>query len=190
MSTFKVKLTQGDKRTGDGNLDTQAQSSGTSVQRTMFAMGPGKINRKLKDGDTFIDCNYWKRFTYPTIPYNEAFIEVVSDDGSVYVDGKDSTSVKTYTKALLTATTHTTANNILDVVGDNGGPFKWASITTDRDVTVRINGVAASDFVVALGTTHTFNNGDVLISRLTFANASGSTANVVVTGGVSIHCAS
>lgn len=82
MSTFRVKLTS----TGQGLLDTAGQANGASYQRTVYVMGPGKVNRKLKDGDTFTDVNYWKRFAYPQVPLDQAFIEVVSDDGAPYTD--------------------------------------------------------------------------------------------------------
>jgi hypothetical protein len=82
MSTFKVKLTQGDQ----GNLDTNLVSS-NSIQRSVYVMGPHKTNRLLKDGTTFTDSNYWKRFAYPQVSKEQAIVEVVSDDGSVYVDG-------------------------------------------------------------------------------------------------------
>lgn len=252
MSTFRVRLTQGDSRTGGGNLDSQGLRTGTvtdatnatpivvtsashgltsgmrvtisgvagneaangdftitvissstfslngstgdgsytsggvwrvdSVQRTMYAMGPNKINRKLKDGEVFTDCNYWKRFTYPTLPYNQAFIETVEDDGSVYVDGEVSTFIRTYSRTIATSTTHTDTNNIFDILGDNGGPAVFTSITvTGDEVTVRVNDVSTSDFSVAASTTHTFNTGDVLINKITIDNSESGAATAVVT---------
>jgi hypothetical protein len=41
-------------------MDTAGQAHGSSYQRTIYVMGPNKVNRKLKDGDTFTDSNYWK----------------------------------------------------------------------------------------------------------------------------------
>jgi hypothetical protein len=191
MSTFRVKLTQGDSRTGGGNLDENAQTNTYSIQRTMYAMGPNKINRKLKDGDTFTDCNYWKRFAYPTVAYNEAFIEVVTDDGSPYIDGQESLFTVTYSKSILAATTYTTTNNIIDILTDYGGPAEWASITvTGHDVAVRINGSSTSTFTVSAGTSHTFNRGDALINKITIDNSTSgaTTATVVVQVGVLSKC--
>lgn len=57
MSVFRVKL----NNNAQGLLDTVSGSQqSTSIQRTVYVMGPKKINRKLKDGDTCTDSNYWK----------------------------------------------------------------------------------------------------------------------------------
>ncbi|MBM3206896.1 MAG: hypothetical protein FJZ43_04730, partial [Candidatus Staskawiczbacteria bacterium] len=75
MSEFKVKL----NNTNQGLMDLKADGSqfAESIQRTIYVAGPSKKYRKLFDGDTFTDCNYWKRFAYPQVPLSEAFIEVV-----------------------------------------------------------------------------------------------------------------
>src|SRR4051812_19857883 len=98
MSVFKVKLTQGQQGsldehafgvnnasvsvgTGGGNV---LVGTGTSVQRTVYVMGPGKVNRKLNDGDTFTDSNYWKRYcATPVGPLTpeQAIVSIVTDDG-------------------------------------------------------------------------------------------------------------
>src|SRR5579859_7642952 len=113
MSVFQVQLTQSPNSqvpgggplqpppyvlTGDGSMDTWAQQNGTSYQRTIYCMGPNRINRKLKDGATFTDCNYWKQFcAAPVGPLTAetAFITLISDDGSVYVSGQPSTFIRT-----------------------------------------------------------------------------------------------
>jgi hypothetical protein len=66
MSVFRVKLQNVDQGKLDINPVTSAAFT-TSKQRTIYAMGPKKVNRKLADGDTFTDCNYWKRFAYPQV---------------------------------------------------------------------------------------------------------------------------
>lgn len=82
MSEFKVKLNNSKQGMMDVNPATQAQFS-ISVQRTIFVQGPQKIPKTF-DGEQFVDCNYWKKFAYPQIEQEQAFIEVVSDDGSIY----------------------------------------------------------------------------------------------------------
>ncbi len=95
MSVFRVKLNNVDQ--GRLDLDPSTHSAGAgygqlgdafgvSKQRQVYVMGPKKINRLLSDGETFSDCNYWKRFAYPQVSYEQAIVEVVSDDGSVYSD--------------------------------------------------------------------------------------------------------
>lgn len=199
MSTFQVKLQQSTAvfgRSGQGNLDENALHNGTSVQRTIYVMGPNKVNRKLKDGDTFTDCNYWKRFAPVSeggsMAEADAFIHIVSDDGSVYQDGDVAASnfVKSYTKTIVDSTTFTATNNILNVLGDTGGRGVWATISTNHDLTVRVNGSSASDFVVSGGSPFTFNNGDILIEKLAFDNASGTNAALAVVVGVHSICRS
>ena len=85
MSVFRVRLSN----SRQGLLDVYDN------QRSAYIMGPNRVNRKLKDGETFVDSNYWKRFAYPQVPLEEAFIEVVEDDGTVYSDKvQDNTSPK------------------------------------------------------------------------------------------------
>ena len=83
MSVFKVKLNNTKQGLLDQNPLTGSQFA-ASVQRTIYVAGPGRTYRKLKDGDQFTDCNYWKRFTSTIVGDEAAFIEVVTDDGSVY----------------------------------------------------------------------------------------------------------
>jgi hypothetical protein len=61
MSVFRVNLNNSVQGTLDLNPATTAEFV-TSVQRTVYVTGPNKIYRKLADGDTFTDCNYWKKF--------------------------------------------------------------------------------------------------------------------------------
>ena len=130
MSVFKVVLNNVSAGGLQGNLDVIANFTGTtgtppgglpigstgytgtslatsittSLQRTIYVMGPRKINRELKDGQTFTDCNYWKRFATqalgglaanyvpagPTgslsMPNDTCFIQVLSDDGTFWSD--------------------------------------------------------------------------------------------------------
>ena len=83
MSVFRVKLNNAAQGALDINPSTLLEFN-TSIQRTIYVTGPKRIYRKLLDGETFTDCNYWKKFAYPQVPYDQAFIEVVSDDGSIY----------------------------------------------------------------------------------------------------------
>lgn len=188
MSTFRVVMNQGTGRSAGGYLDTAETSDGYSVQRTMYAMGPHKINRKLSDGETFTDCNYWKRFAYPTLPFNEAFIEVVTDDGAPYVDGEESLFIRTYTYTLPGGSGFSTAGNTFDIVGDNGGPAAWAIITSTANTAVRINSLTTSDFVVEANTSQTFNRGDLLINTIQVAKSSSGSATVEIQVGVLSVC--
>jgi hypothetical protein len=177
----------------NGSSGNSAYTSGgvwkvDSAQRTMFAMGPNKINRKLTDGQVFTDCNYWKQFTYPTVPYNQAFIEVVTDDGSPYVAGQQSTFIHTYSLTVTGGTTTTTGYQLVNFLGTDGGPAVWCTITPVASVQVRVNGNATSDFTVTGGTTYSFTIGEMLINTLQIANSASGSTTCVVQGGILVNC--
>lgn len=207
MSVFKVKLTvqnesspiepqqgQGNADiTGQGNMDEAAQKSGLSIQRTMFAMGPNKINRKLVDGATFTDCNYWKRFcATPTGPLSadNAFIALVTDDGSAYVDGQVSFVPRIYNVAVGAGSTFATAGNSVNVLTDNGGAANFASITNSGSQTVKyqLNGLSTAVTTLTAGSTVTYNPGDFQITSIQFADNGGGATTVVVTVGFQSVC--
>jgi hypothetical protein len=185
MSTFKVKLTQGDQ----GNLDTNGVSTGTSVQRTVYVMGPHKTNRKLVDGATFTDSNYWKRFAFPQVTCEQAFIEVVTDDGSVYVDGDPAnlssnggTYPVVYNFTLPTVTTYavnTAAGRLADVLTDTGSNAVYTQISASTNACkCKVNGSAIFD--VSTSVVQVFNPGDLDITKLEFQNDTGGNSVVQV----------
>ncbi len=187
MSVFKVKLTQGSGRTAQGYLDPSVVN-GASIQRTVYVPGPNKTNRILFDGQTFTDVNYWKRFTYPTLPYDQAFIEVVTDDGSIWNDfSQDNTYPVSYSTTLLAGSTYTSSSSganrtSFDILSDNGSPAVFTQIintTTGTDtVTVRINGTAT--FPLQGGSSQVFDKGDLLVTKIEFDNSfSSNGANTI-----------
>lgn len=156
-----------------------------SKQRQVYVMGPKKINRLLKDGDTFTDCNYWKRFAAPpqgTAPYDQAFIKVLSDDGSVYSDVEEENTYAvgkgTWT---INSTDWATTTHVLDFVTTYGGPAKFLLIDNygGQTVQVELNGDANVRFSLPAANTQVFNSGDLAITMVRFISASGSTINVV-----------
>lgn len=249
MSTFRVRLTQGDSRTGTGNLDTFAQATGTitgatnaspivitsaahglmtgqrvmikdvvgntaanetwkitvissstfsldgstgnasytsggtwnvaSAQRTMDSPGPKKTRRLLKDGETFVDCNYWKRFAYPQVTYDKAFIEVLVDDGAPYEDGITNTFARVYSIDVDAATTY--EDNVVNILDDYGGPADMAQISVSGNaVTMRINGSDDALLPIAEDASETFNKGELLINTLEFDNSASGATNATV----------
>lgn len=187
MSLFRVKLQNQDQGLLDKHPTTGAQMS-PSKQRQVYVMGPNRINRLLKDGDTFTDCNYWKKFAYPQVPYSQAFIEVVTDDGSVYVEGGSSTYPKVY-NLVAYAGQGFGDNDSADILGDTGGYAVFCQITNSgtEDITVRINGKTDAVFTLEDGTAQVFNVGDLEISLIEVANtASGAATDVPVEVLVSV----
>lgn len=172
MSVFRVRLSN----SRQGVLDIHDN------QRSAYITGPNGVNRKLRDGETFVDCNYWKRFAYPQVSLEEAFIEVVEDDGTVYSDRiSDNTYPRVYN--ITAAAGSSFADNRADITGDTGSFALFAQITnrslTD-DVMVRLNGMSTAVISLPAGSTQTFNVGEVTIGLLEVGNASENPVEVQI----------
>jgi hypothetical protein len=172
MSVFKVKLNS----TAQGLLDKDPFGAqfAVSKQRQMFVAGPNRTYRLLKDGDQFTDCNYWKKFAYPQVSLADAFIEVVTDDGSVFSDvAGENVYPKVYDLTLVGGTTF--VDNVADIAGDTGGFATFTQITNKsltQDVRVRLNGSTSAVFDLAANHTQIFNLGDLVVSKIEFDNSS------------------
>jgi len=180
MSTFKAQLTN----TAQGLLDTAGQNAGSSVQRTVYIMGPNKTNRKLTDGQTFTDCNYFKQYCYPQVPLDQAILTLVSDDGSPWTDiPEENVAPKSYSLTLTSTRTYTDAGMSADILGDTGGYATFCQVTPTVNCKMRINGNVNAIMSLTANSTQIFNPGDMTISKLEFDNsASGaSTGSVAIT---------
>lgn len=185
MSVFRVKL----QNTAQGRLDidpTTGLPFTVSKQRTIQVTGPKKIMRKLYDGETFTDCNYWKQFAYPQTSLEMAFIEVVTDDGSVYSDVEGE---NTYPVVWLPGDEGTIANGddyedtnmSLDIVDTYGAPATFVQLqNTDSSngVKVRLNGSTSAVFTLGANSTQVFNPGDLVITKIEFDNSFSGAAEV------------
>jgi hypothetical protein len=143
----------------------------SSGQRSAYIMGPNKVNRLLKDGDTFRDCNYWKRFAYPNVSLEESFIEVLEDDGIQYVDNQNNNFPKVYNIATEAESTFT--DNVADILGDTGGYAHFTQITNRSDsseIRIRLNESSEAIFLLPAGSTQSFDAGDVSISKIEIEN--------------------
>jgi len=174
MSVFKVKLNNGKQGRLDLNPTTDlSQEFGqvgvpfsVSKQRQMYVAGPNRIYRLLKDGEQFTDCNYWKRFTAEVIGEEYAFIEVVTDDGSIYSDVPEE---NTFSVGATVTLSTDYADTVIDFVTDYGGPARFLMVQ-NLDDTDAISGELNSDtnitFTVGAGETMMFNQGDMVITSL------------------------
>lgn len=172
MSKFRVKL----NNSRQGLLDIYDN------QRTAYIMGPNRINRRLKDGDVFVDCNYWKRFAYPQVPLDEAFIEILEDDGTIY---SDSISDNTYPKVydIVAAPETGFSSNKADIQGDSGSFALFAQITNKSEtesVKIRLNGLGSAIIDLGAGNTQVFNAGEVTIGLLEIENNSSEAVPVQI----------
>lgn len=163
MSLFRVKLSNNRQ----GLLDIHDN------QRTAYIMGPNRINRKLKDGEVFVDCNYWKRFAYPNVPLEEAFIEVVEDDGTVYSDKISDNSYPRVYNISAEAGSVFSANKA-EIMSDSGSYALFAQITNkgQESVKIRLNGLNSAILDLDSGNTQTFNPGELSISLIEVQNDS------------------
>lgn len=181
MSVFRVRLTN----SRQGQLDIYDN------QRSAYITGPNRINRKLQDGETFVDCNYWKRFAYPQVSLEEAFIEVVEDDGTVYSDQvQDNTYPKVYNISAAAGSSFT--DNVADIEGDSGSFALFAQITNRSEdaVSVRLNGMDSAVIDLPGNSTQTFNVGEMTIALLEVANASGNSVEVQVVVSIRVAATS
>ena len=172
MSVFKVKLNQGVQ--GDLDIDpATGLEFTTSVQRTMYVAGPNGKIREIVDGTTFTDCNYWKQFAVPQVSSNDAFIEVLTDDGSVYSSVASENTYPVVTNISLTSgKTLTSSGNIIDIAGTTGNFASFMQLTnagalaSGNNAVVQLNGSSGAIFVLEAGSTQVFNGGDVAITRV------------------------
>lgn len=174
MSVFKVKLTN----VNQGLLDTNGQSTGVSIQRGVWVMGPNKVNRLLIDGSTFTDSNYWKRYAYPQVAYDQAIVDTVTDDGSVWTDNP--VGARTFgVSSSFTCTSGYSTTNTIDYLGTYGSYASYVQIsTTGANATCRING--SVELTISTSATQVFNPGDLDIAKLEF-KGSGATVTVFAT---------
>lgn len=208
MSVFRVKLNnvrQGlmdldpsTARSAYGQNAVTGQGLGSqmspSIQRGVYVMGPNRQNRLLIDGATFTDCNYWKQFAYPQVAYEDAFIEVVTDDGSVWSsNASENTFPKVYDLSIDAGTTYSDSDNIADILSDTGGYAVFAQITNKeasngQDIRMRLNGVAEAVMDLPANSIQVFNAGDLAITKIEFDNSSsGATGPVAVQIVVSVR---
>lgn len=156
------------------SFGTQNPNSGdASLQRQMFVAGPNRTYRLLKDGETFTDCNYWKQFAYPQTARDRAFIQVVTDDGSVWSDVAEE---NTFGAGATVTLSTSYADTVVDFVTTYGAPARFLQVQ-NLDGAIAISGELNGDtnltFTLAAGATQVFNYGDIAITMLRLKSASG-----------------
>lgn len=181
MSVFRVALNNVDQGRLDINPLTTAQAS-PSIQRGVYVMGPNRINRLLIDGETFTDCNYWMQFAYPQTTRELAFVEVVTDDGSIWADGASSNIVDSATLTGAAGSSYGTAGNEWDIEGDYPGSYavytRIINTAASGTVNIRLNDVAT--FSLDGGSEMVFDIGDLSVQKVAVANnGSGAVASPI-----------
>lgn len=185
-STFTVTVVDVDHfalngSVGNGSYTSGGNWSAVSVQRTIYVDGPNLVKRELNDGQLFTDCNYWKQFAYPQISIDQAFIEVVTDDGIPFDYNSQTSIPKVYSLTVANGTGF--ATNVRDILGTFGVAANSASVSvTGANVVMRINNDPGADYPIVSGGSVEFSSGEVQISSLAFSNlvSGGSTATVLI----------
>jgi len=167
MSTFRVKLSNSKQ----GLLDKYHN------QRSAYIMGPNKVNRKLNDGEIFKDCNYWKRFAHPQVSLEEAFIEVIEDDGTIYNESSES-SFNTYPRVfdILAKKGSSFRENVADINGETKSYATFAQITNKSEfdeIKIRLNKLDSAIIEIPPQNTQVFNVGEVTIGSIEIDNSNG-----------------
>jgi hypothetical protein len=182
MSVFRVAL----NNVGQGQLDVNPLTGlqfDPSIQRTVYVMGPNRINRLLSDGDTFTDCNYWKQFSVAGGAADDlAFVELVSDDGSIWADGASSNIVDSSTLTGAAGSVYATAGNEWDIEGDYPGAYAVYTriINTAASGTVSIQLNDAATFSLDGGSEMVFDIGDLSVTKVAVQNnGSGAVASPI-----------
>lgn len=171
MSVFRVKL----NNTRQGNLDVYDN------QRSAYIMGPNRVNRVLKDGEVFTDCNYWKRFAHPPMPLEDAFIEVLEDDGTIWSDDlTENTYPRVYDMTVVAGSSF--GQNRADIAGDSGSWAMFAQIANrgPESVRIRLNGLNTAIIDLDAGSTQVFNPGELTIGLIEVENSGGDSARVQI----------
>jgi hypothetical protein len=178
MSVFQVQL----NNSKQGLLDINAVSGAQNVpsyQRTMYVEGPNRTFREIKDGETFTDCNYWKRFAYPQVSLENAIVTVISDDGSIWSnDPSENIFPSVYNNNVVASSGY--GDNLIDIIGDTGSYAVFTQMKNkgNSDVNVKLNGLSSAIFVLEANSTQIFNHGDLTITSIAFANTTGSNTDV------------
>lgn len=190
MSVFQVRLIPPGASAVYAN-DASAVN-GVSSQRTVELVGPNGVRRIHSDGETFTESNYFKKYCPlsegGTMPEDEAYLTLVSDDNTVWDDFNTTAANKRTVVKHLTVdggTTYTDAGNEIDIAGLYGGYASFLQIITNQDIRVEINGSHDSIIYLAAGT-QTFNEGEIAANLLRFDNTDSGvvTAHVQVVMGI------
>jgi len=180
MSVFRVALNNIDQGTLDINPLTGVQAD-PSIQRQVYVMGPNRTNRLLTDGETFTDCNYWMQFAFPQTTRELAFVEVVTDDGSIWANGVSSNIVDSATLTGAAGSNYATAGNSWDIETEHSSYAIYTRIintAASGSVNIRLNGVAT--FSLDGGSEMVFDVGDLSVTLVEVSNnGSGAVASPI-----------
>lgn len=178
MSVFKVKLINQQQ----GTLGAGVSSGGLSLGATVFVTGPDGVTHRYSDGDTFTASNWWKQFAEGQTEYHRSFLEILTDDGSVFVAGEKIPIPYSWDNfAVNTGVSYTVG---VDIVGAIGVPADYIQVTPTVTMKMRIDGNTNAIIDLPANATQIFNPGDLRASNLQFANSSGTngTIDIFVTG--------
>lgn len=174
MSDFIVRLQPTNR--GSGFASDPSCLNGISCQRTITVQGPNGVNRVLSDGETFTSTNYWKKFA-PISQGGEstdenAIVHIINDDGSVWNSHNSSFNkfARVHNLTIEAGTTYTSPGNLINVLATYSGISTFTQITTDENISIKLNNNNNANFSLLAGT-QVFDNGDLPITSLAFDNS-------------------
>ena len=180
-----VKETYGDLGQSFGRHNPN--SGDHSLQRTIWIAGPNGAYRLRRDGEVFEDSNYFKQFAYPQASLEDAILEVVVDDGSIYSDNPDENTFPVGHE--LTLADAYSTDNTIDYSVDHGGPAVFLQVQNLDDtnsVIGELNGNATAVFTLLPGQTQTFEKGDLRITQLRLKSDAGTPVASILAGVQSV----
>jgi hypothetical protein len=197
MSVFQVRLNNINQGQLDINPNTvnvstgQGQQMQPSIQRTMFIQGPTGTFLRLRDGDVFTACNYWKRFTPENQGLENSAVVCLVDDGQPYSTGVAfSSSLAPYANTIA-STDDPVYFGTSDFAAPGSGNSNTGAtaqqltiVATGGSATVVLNGDVNATFTLASAEMISFAQGEFSVSIL---EVTSGTANVFA--GLSTPCA-
>lgn len=178
MSVFKVKL----RNQVQGTLGTGVTAGGLSLGANISVTGPDGVTHRYNDGDTFTASNWWKQFAEGVTDYSRSFLQILTDDNSVFVAGQP--SIIPYSWDNLAVANGVSYTITADIATAIGGPADYIQVTPTVAMKMKINGNANAIIDLPANATQIFNPGDLQATILAFANATGTdgTVDIFVSG--------
>lgn len=142
----------------------------------------------IEPNEEFTGSNYYKRFTYDGLISNgysadlaaeNAILELVTDDGTPFSDS----AVNSPNNPRVYYETLSPGEELeLDFETDLGGPAMFFQMDTSENIYVYLNNNADARLYVSSAATQIFNNGELLLSKVTldYTEADSGDPDVVV----------
>ena len=196
MSKFTVRLNQAGLQGqldvyGQATMNPESGPAAVSLQRTVYIMGPDKINYLLNDGDSFVGNNYWLRYVSTaqggTAVAGQDFLyfaDYATDyDGGSYSDNGPNLYTTVLNQAVVAGTPVT-----INFLGTYGGIAKFLQMSpSGTGITYTINGNTSASLTLANSTTTVYQPGEINWTSITLTNTNGGSDSKTVAMAFSVE---